>query len=79
LGGWKVHAQGISCLAEHRGINQTRTKLGRIIFRKARDIVVSHSPFLFIHWLTHLTDRRRIPQTHGNSFVRDSLFTGNRK
>ncbi|KAK3675250.1 hypothetical protein LTR78_004760 [Recurvomyces mirabilis] len=37
---WEVHAEGVSWLVENRGINQTRTSLGRAVFRKAREIII---------------------------------------
>ncbi|EME46919.1 hypothetical protein DOTSEDRAFT_52250 [Dothistroma septosporum NZE10] len=40
---WMIHVQGVSFLAENRGVHQTRTKLGKAIFRKAREVIIENA------------------------------------
>ena len=38
---WGIHIEGLIQLVSSRGLRQTRTKLGRAIFREAREWIVS--------------------------------------
>ncbi|GIJ83200.1 hypothetical protein Asppvi_001719 [Aspergillus pseudoviridinutans] len=37
---WMIHIQGAISLVQARGLKQVQTKVGRVIFRKARDIIL---------------------------------------